>query len=175
MRKKVFAAVVAILFLATGFSSLAGSEVTGGGVPIITQAFASKEVRPGESWKIYLKASDPNGEMKSIYATVYQPGVGQYPATVIRVKEGNQKELSGYIYLPTFTSWHPMDYANLSVSVQVQDRGGNFSDPVGFLLSLNPRTSQEGPPQGVFKEQELGPIMVRLKTVDGGGGGGEGR
>jgi hypothetical protein len=67
-----------------------------------------------------------------------------------------------------------MDYANLSVTVQVQDKARNFSDPVGFLLSLNPRTSQGAPPQGVFKEQDLGPIMVRLKTVDGGGGGGEG-
>ena len=33
------------------------------------------------------------------------------------------------------------------------------------------RSTQEVPPQGVFKEEGLGPIMVSLKTIDGGGGG----
>jgi len=164
--------VFSILFLMLGYSALAGAQGRGGPAPVITQSFASKEIRPGETWKIYLNASDPNGDMKNIFAVVYQPGVGQYPASIIRVKEQNQKELSGYIYLWTANPWHPMDYVNLSVAVQIQDKTGNFSEPVGFLLLLSARASQEAPPQGVFKEQELGPIMVKLKTIDGGGGGG---
>jgi hypothetical protein len=173
-RKTIAAFAILFLMMGMGYTPLAKAQEKAGAAPVITQAFAAKEVRPGETWKIYLNASDPNGSMKNIFATVYQPGVGQYPASIIRVKEPNQKELSGYIYLWTKTPWHPMDYANLSVSVQVQDKTGNFSQPVAFLLSLSPRGAQEAPPQGIFKEQELGPIMVRLKTVDGGGGGAEG-
>jgi hypothetical protein len=33
------------------------------------------------------------------------------------------------------------------------------------------RSTQEVPPQGVFKEKGLGPVMVNLKIIDGGGGG----
>jgi hypothetical protein len=174
MNKQIRVLTFAILFLITGSLGSAMAQGQAGATPVITQAFSSKEIRPGETWKIYLNASDPNGHMKNIFAVVYQPGVGQYPASIIRIKEQDQKELSGYIYLWTKTPWHPMDYVNLSVTVQIQDKTGNFSEPVGFLLSLAPRGSQEAPPQGMFKEQELGPIMVRLKTVDGGGAGGGG-
>jgi len=171
MKRKTIAAL-AILFLMMGYIALAEAQEKPGAAPVITQAFAAKEIRPGETWKIYLNASDPNGDMKNIFAVVYQQGVGPYPASLIRVKEQNQKELSGYIYLWTSTPWHPMDYVNLSVTVQIQDKTGNFSEPAVFLLSLTPRGSQEAPPQGVFKEQELGPIMVKLKTIDGADGGG---
>jgi len=171
MNKKMLVAVFAMLFLAIGFASLAGAEVTGKGPPVITQAFASKEIRPGEAWKVYLNVSDPNGEMKNIYAVVSQPGVGEYPISIIRVKQENRKELSGYIYLPTSAAWYPMDYVNLSLRVEVQNKSGNFSAPAVFPLSLSSRFSQEAPPQGVFKDEALGPVGVRLKTVDGGGGG----
>ena len=173
MNKKIMMLTFAILFLMTGSLGSGMAQVNVGAAPVITQSYASKEIRPGETWKIYLNASDPNGDMKNILAVVYQPGVGQYPASIIRIKEQNQKELSGYIYLWTANPWHPMDYVNLSVTVQIQDKTGNFSEPVGFLLALAARASQEAPPQGLFKEQDLGPIAVKLKTIDGGGGGAE--
>jgi hypothetical protein len=174
MSKKIMLSAFMILFLWYGYHAVADAQGNGGATPVITQAFASKEIRPGETWKIYLNASDPSGQMKNIFAVVYQPGVGQYPASVIRVKEQNQKELSGYIYLWTSTPWYPMDYVNIGLTVQIQDKSGNFSQPAFFPLSLTSRGPQEVPPQGVFKEEELGPVMVRLKTIDGGGSGSEG-
>jgi hypothetical protein len=172
MYKKMGPLFLAFFFLIAGYNDFAEGQGSVTSVPVVTQAFAAKEIRAGETWKIYLNASDPNGNMRNIFAVVYQPGVGQYPASIIRIKKQNQKELSGYIYLWTATPWHPMDYVNLSVTVQIQDKTGNFTDPIGFLLKLSARASQEAPPQGVFKEQELGPIMVKLQTIDGGGGGG---
>jgi hypothetical protein len=172
MNKNLSVSAIVMFCLAVGFAAPAGSEVMGKGTPVITQAFASKEIKPGEAWKVYLNVSDPNGEMKNIFAVVYQAGVGEYPMSIIKVKEESRKQLSGYIYLPTSTSWYPMDYVNLTLRVEIQDRSGNFSAPAVFALSLSSRFSQEAPPQGVFQEQELGPVMVRLKTVDGGGGGG---
>jgi hypothetical protein len=164
MNKKVLLATFAFLFLAIRVMPLAGSEVAEKEIPIVSQSFASKEIRPGEAWKVYLNAAHPNGEMTNIFAEVYQPGVGQYPISIIRIKPENPKELSGYIYLPTSTSWHLLNFVNLVLTVYVQDRAGNFSAPVAFPLSISTRFSQEAPPQGVFQEQDLGPVMLRLRT-----------
>jgi hypothetical protein len=171
MSRKIFAAVLIFLSMATGCAALSGSEVGEKATPLITQSFASKEVRSGDTWKVYLKASDPNGEIKNIYAVIDQPGVGQYPLSIIRVKPENQKELSGYIYLSTATPVSPLNFVNLWLTIHVQDRSGNFSQPAVFPLSINARSTQEVPPQGVFKEEALGPVMVVLRTIQGGGGG----
>ena len=166
MNKKILAVFV-ILFLAMGFSALMAAEVQEGTdvktVPVITQSFAAKEVRPGETWKVYLNASDPDGGIKNIYAAVDQLGVGQYPVSIIRVKGQNHKELSGYIYLGTWTPYTTLEFVSLKLTVQVQDRAGRFSAPVIFPLYIHSRAIQEAPPQGVFKEEDLGPVMVILR------------
>jgi len=55
MNKKALA-IVALLFLGLGFTALASGEAregTGGkAVPVITQSFASEEVRPGDNWNV---------------------------------------------------------------------------------------------------------------------------
>jgi uncharacterized protein YdbL (DUF1318 family) len=65
--------------------------------PVITSHYASSDLRPGDTWKIYLKASDPDGDMKNIVATVKQAGVGVHPVGLTRIQEGNRKEPSGYV------------------------------------------------------------------------------
>jgi hypothetical protein len=161
---------VLVIFLVMGTSSFVGAQGNGSAIPVFTQTFAAKEISPRQNWKIYLNVSDPNGEMKNIYAIVDQPGVGQYPLRIIKVKEGNQKDLSGYLYLITSTPFG-LDFVNITLTVQVQDKSGIFSEPRVFPLLFNSRAAQEAPPEGVFKEQDLGPIMIKLRTVDGGTGG----
>jgi hypothetical protein len=167
MSKKVLAADLVLLCLAMGYNPLARAEAPGKGVPVITQSFASPKVWPGQTWKVYLNISDPNGEMKYIFATVEQPGVGPYPLSIIRIREGDRKEMSGYLYLVTATPWYSLDFVNLTLIVEVQDKSGNFSQPAIFPLAINSRYTQESAPGGVFKEQELGPVMVRLGTIGG--------
>ena len=137
-------------------------------VPMIVQSFASKDVRAGDVWKVYLKASDPEGKMRYIFATITQPGVGVYPVSITRIKGENQKELSGYIYLNTGHAV-PTNFFNLTLSlaVNIQGKGGVFSQPVFFFLSFTFQPSQEAPLDGVFREQNLGPIMIDLRTVSG--------
>jgi len=65
------------------------SRQTGG--LVITQSFASKEINTGGTWKVYLNASNPDGEMVNIYATVDQPGVGQYPSSIMKLKKRTGK------------------------------------------------------------------------------------
>lgn len=138
--------------------------------PVIVQSFASKELRPGDVWKVYLKASDPEGKMKYIFATISQPGVIAYPISIIRIKGENQKELSGYIYLNT-TPAAQSNFFNLSLTLTVNIKGaGGFSQPAVFPLTFEAQPTPGAPPDGAFKEQNLGPISVTLQTVGGGGG-----
>ncbi len=138
------------------------------GTPVVIQSFASPFIRPGETWKVYLKASASTGEMKNIFALVEQPGVGPYPVSIIAIKKENQKKLSGFIYLNTSTPRVSLEFVTLHLTVQIQDASGHFSQPVVFPLSFSARSVQEVPPPGIFTEQDLGPIMVNLGTVDDG-------
>jgi hypothetical protein len=136
--------------------------------PVIVQSFACKELKPGDVWKIYLKASDPEGQMKYIFATVSQPGVVAYPISMIRIKGENQKELSGYIYLSTPLTGQ-VNFFNLTLTLSVSIKGtGGFSQPAVFPLSFEAKPTPEAPPDGVFKEQNLGPISVSLQGGAGG-------
>jgi hypothetical protein len=132
--------------------------------PVISHSFASPQIAPGRVWKVYLRASDADGDMKEFVCTIHQPGVGTYPVSITRIKEGNQESLSGYLYL-NVSAFRNLDFVELTLTVQVRDRAGQFSDPVKFPLSINSRYSQEPPPEGVFQENDLGPIMIQLRTV----------
>jgi hypothetical protein len=173
MKKKFFAVAVALI-LTAGCMALEPLEVReqtyGKGVPVITQSFAAKEVRPGDTWKVYLNAHDPDGDMKQIVCEIEQPGVGVYSVAYIRIKEDERRELGGYIYLTTFqVNYFSFNFINLTLRVEIQDKAGHYSAPVFFPLSFNALYRQEPPPQNVFKEHDLGPIMIQLRTVDEGG------
>jgi hypothetical protein len=133
-------------------------------VPVITRSFASPQISPGSSWKVYLQASDADGDMKAFFCTIHQPGMGTYPVSITRIQEGNQKELSGYLFLDV-SPFRNLDFVELTLTVQIQDRAGQFSKPVEFPLSINSRYAQEPPPEGVFQENNLGPILIQLRTV----------
>lgn len=133
------------------------------GVPIITRSFASPQVSPGDIWRVYLSASDPDGDMKAVYCIIDQPGMGTYPVSITRIREDQQRELSGYFYLTT-AGMAGLNFGNLVLKIQIRDQAGNFSEPVSFSLSFNPRAHQEEPPPGLFQDKELGPIMITLTS-----------
>ena len=133
-------------------------------LPVITQSFASPQISPGSSWKVYLKASDADGDMKAFFCTIHQPGLATYPLSITRIKEGNQKELSGYLFL-NISAFRKLDFVELTLTVQIQDRAGQFSKPANFPLFINSRYAQEPPPAAVFQENNLGPIMIQLRPA----------
>jgi len=164
MAKKVLTIMLALLFLVMGYTTLQAKEGEAKDVPLITQSFASKQMRGGDTWMVYLKSSDPNGQMKNIFAEVFQPGVGS-TLGITRIKKENQKEFSGYIYLNTLTGGRALNFSNLTLTIWIQDRSGNFSNPVVFPLEFNRRYTQQAPPVGVFEGKDLGPIMVTLGFI----------
>jgi len=168
--KKVvlFLALVLVLgwsLLAPGAAKSSEDEK---GIPVIIQSFASKELRAGDNWKVYLKASDPEGKMRYIFATISQPGVGTYPVSITKINGENQRELSGYVYLNTMPiKTNQFFNLTLTLTVNIKDSKGQFSKPAVFPLTFEAKAEQEAPPDGVFKEQSLGPIMITLRTVSG--------
>jgi len=94
--------------------------------------------------------------MKYIFATVTQPGANAYHISIIRVKGENQEELSGYIYLDTALAGQ-VDFFNLPLTLNVSIKGTRgFSQSAVFPLSFDVKPTPEVPPDGVFKEQNLG-------------------
>ena len=172
MYKKTFA-LVGLLLLTWGCAAMEPIEVRekiyGTSVPVITQSFASKQLRPGDTWKVYLKASDPDGDMKNIYATIEQPGLGTYPISITKIKEGGGKDLSGYVYLNT-VGIQGLNFVTITLTVEIQDKAGHFSRPEVFPLSLSFGSRQQSPSPKIFQEKELGPIMIILRTPFDGDG-----
>jgi hypothetical protein len=171
---KNFLAGLVLFFLAAGIAGCATlepievrEEKYGKAVPVIRQSFASKQIQPGDTWKIYFNAYHPDGEMKNIVCTIDQPGMVTYPPSFTRIKEENRKELSGYIYLNTM-SQDDLTFVNISLTVQIQDNTGHYSQPTVFPLSFHSTFQQEPPPAGIFKNKDLGPIMITLRTPEEG-------
>ena len=166
-------AVLGFMAMSCAAMTMTGEEKYGKSVPVITEAFASKELIPGHTWKVYLKASDPDGDMQYIVSNVYQPGWGDYPLSRTRIKEETRKELDGYIYLNTLIpeGYEFLNFFTIRLTVQIQDKAGHYSNPVVFPVTFNYRAVQEPAPPGVFKEQDLGPILVNLHSFDTENGG----
>ncbi len=138
--------------------------------PVITQAYAATQMRPGDTWKVYINASDPNSDLKYVVATIHQPGRGGgYPPSYTRVKGGNVHDLSGYVYLNTVINIQQgLNFTNITLTVQVKDKAGNFSNPVSFPLHFQMSARQEPPASGVFQEKDLGPVMIQISPLGDG-------
>ena len=136
------------------------------GRPVITHFFASQEIRPGDTWKVYLNGVNLQGNMKYILYTIHQPGVGTYPVGFIKIPEDQKRNLSGYIFLNTRGD-QGMDFVNLDLTVQIQGEDGLQSEPVSFPLTFHSRAQQENPAWGIFAERDLGPIMISLSSYPG--------
>jgi hypothetical protein len=167
--ERKFLAGFLLLFFLTGCLAMEPIEVRektfGKGVPVVSESFASPKITAGGTWKVYLTASDPDGDMKNIVSVIDQSGVGTYPVSITRIKDGDRQELSGYVYLNTPLGF---DMLNLTLHIQIEDKAGHYSKPASFPLTFAARDRQEPPPQGLFKEKNLGPILIQLRTILGG-------
>lgn len=131
--------------------------------PQITESWASDVARPGDIWKIYLKAEIPDGEMKAIFSNLERTGVGRHPVSITVLKPDFNRQLNGYIHLNTSDSETGSNLinANFILRVKIQNTTGQFSNEVFFPLTLDPRFTQFPPPLIFFQENDLGPILVR--------------
>jgi len=97
--------------------------------PRIVDAYAARVIRPGDTWMIFLRAEDPDGDMKSITAELWQAGVGYYPTQVTMLKAVDAKEFSGYLFLQTPTGFN-LNWDEFELTLIVRDSRMNRSQPL---------------------------------------------
>ncbi len=125
--------------------------------PGINEAYAPRIVQAGDGWRIYLKAADPDGDMKAVVATFEQGGRGASAPAATLLGPQNQKALNGFFVVNT-AGWTNM--VDAGVRVKIEDMAGHFSNEVSFPLSILPQYSVPPPSLNVFAENNLGPLAV---------------
>jgi hypothetical protein len=132
--------------------------------PVILATYAPEVIRPGNLWKVYLKATDADGDMKEIFAMMWQTGVGYYSTDITRIKKGDAKEVAGYLYLNT-----PPDPTLLSdrftLTLLVRDREGNKSEPVEVHFHFDYVPPEKLPESWqAVADNQLGGILIKIQS-----------
>ncbi len=147
-----------------------------GSPPVITFFWAQDRIRQGEDWRIYLSATDPDGDMARIYCRIDQSGGQIYRPDIVSVRKGLEGNLNGYLVLRTYSQ---QDFfgVSLTLTVIIADRAGNESKPVVFPLSFNGEPMKFPPPEKVSADlakglnQRIGYIGIDLMRRERIGGG----
>lgn len=138
--------------------------------PELLGYYAAKEVRPGETWNIYLKAKDVDGDMKYIVAVLSMAGEGSYPTSEVWLKGDNRSEFDGYIFMntPPLEMTELSSMGNLNVSIFIRDWAGNKSEAVKLPLTFDESAAPEKVPANWQKaaNHELGYINNAILSVD---------
>jgi hypothetical protein len=106
--------------------------------PVITHTFAVEKGSYGYTWKIYIEAEDPDGDMAQIASVVDQPGYGRYPTDWIILKPQYQHHLKGYIQWNTYSSKasYLKEWTQITLKVSIFDKSGNESNEVVFPFTF---------------------------------------
>jgi hypothetical protein len=140
---------------------------TKGSSPVIHFAWAQDKIRQGNDWRIYLSATDPDGDMSRIFCRIDQPGGQVYRPDITRIKKGLEGQLDGYLILRTF-SQQDLFGVSLTLTLIIADGAGNESRPVTFPLTINgekmktPPADQAPPNLEKLLNQRLGYIGIDL-------------
>jgi hypothetical protein len=138
-----------------------------GNQPVITASYAIEAGYYGYSWKIFIEANDPDGDMSRIAVEVEQLGYGRYPTDWIMVKSPYRKNLKGYLQWNTFSSraGHLREWTYITLKVTVIDKAGNESNVAIFPFEFISGAPRETKPPAPFNEggsPRLGYIHIDL-------------
>jgi hypothetical protein len=138
-----------------------------GRAPVLVDYSVAKVIRPGRTWKLYLRAEDNDGDMNNIVVMLSQTGIGTYPTDFTRINADDSQRVAGYLFLTT-----PPDQAlvwdTLSFEVFVRDCEGNRSNTVKFQLEFNYNVPPQSLPERweAVADRSLGAIMIRIISSD---------
>ncbi len=135
--------------------------------PVIEAIAAQNEIRDGAVWKIYVRASDPDGDLDKIYVTFSQSG-GEITNSLLPQKK--TANLNGYILV-----WARLEGTNRQTStvdaeleIRVEDRAGNMSDSknLEFVVGDFKKEDRFRPPAAFNAKNKLGQAEFGLLTED---------
>jgi hypothetical protein len=166
MRKFLLVALLVTL-LAGHTASQKVAEAAGdenGNPPVILDKFAAEVIRPGDTWRVYLKAQDADGDMRTIVAQLWQAGVGIHNTDFTPVKGADTQEFAGYLFLRTPAD-NTLVWDRLKLTVFVRDLQGNRSESVELPLRFSLRVKQEIPEEWKnAANRKLSSIMIDLES-----------
>ena len=111
-----------------------------GSIPVISDSFAPRNVRPGTVWKIFIEAQDADGDMQDIVSSIAPAtrSVLKYEYTAVKPAEAGL--LKGYLFATTPISAELLG-EKFDVNIFIRDRAGNKSESIGFTVHF---TSEAG-------------------------------
>jgi hypothetical protein len=124
-------------------------------------SYASSWIAPGEEWRIYVKAKDPEGDFRWIYAWVEESNPSG-PQTPVRLPTAG-KMLDGYLTINTLQFGNTdQDWTArwARVLVNFENEAGFQSPRRAFDLNFALGVKQSTPPKGAFADNFLGMIPV---------------
>lgn len=135
--------------------------------PVITHSYAVEKGRYGTTWKIYLEAEDPDGDMTKIVSVVEQSGYGRYSTDFITLKPQYGRYFKGFIQWNTFSNRasYLREWTQINLIVSILDKSGNESKEVVFPFTFETGAGREPKPSAPFDQGEipkLGNIFIDL-------------
>jgi len=134
--------------------------------PVIVDYYAPDLIRPGTTWKIYLRAEDKDGDMVYVATVLYQEGFGYYATDYTRLEGKDRKGFAGYISLRT-----PSDVGlttdQFTMEIMVRDNQGKRSDTIQLPLVFGYVKPAEIPAEWQDAAQHhLGVLVTRIQSVE---------
>lgn len=164
--KMVWIFVIGFVTFTLGCATLQELEARhGSNPPVITATFAKDSIVSGDTWKIYVNASDVDGDMDRFVCSILQDGRHPYPFDLIEIKPEQRKKLSGYLYLPTNPS-RDLWGIHIELSLYVTDKAGHKSNENIFELRFASKASDKEVDRTLFDDRPLGPIMIDITNLD---------
>ena len=74
------------------------SKKDSGQAPVILASYAPREVRLGQTWRVYFRAEDPDGDMKDIVQILAIKGGTPRATAFTQIKEKDSEKLAGYLF-----------------------------------------------------------------------------
>jgi hypothetical protein len=133
--------------------------------PEIIYFEAEEVIRPGETWRVYLKLRDVDCDMSYVVTQLWQSGVGAYPVSFTPIRQNACPELVGYIFLRT-PSDRGVIQNQYDAKIFVRDRQGNHSKSINLPLNFDLIASKNLPDewQGA-PVVSIGAIMIDLTNT----------
>jgi hypothetical protein len=136
-----------------------------GRTPEIVSFQAEEIIRPGDTWRVYLKLRDVDCDMDYIVTHLWQPGVAAYPVSFTPIKQFVCPELVGYIFLRT-----PADrgliWNQYEAKILVRDRRGNYSKSIDLPLNFDLLASKKLPEEWQGQPAvSIGAVMIDLENT----------
>jgi len=129
--------------------------------PVLDKVWAAAEVNIGSLCKIYVKAHDPNGDMRWVIVSASRPEQMQPSgATQIRLKKGIGTELNGYLYFDTSQAKMKGSSGSVKVFIAIEDWKGNESETQSVTIKFLTKGAKAFQMPTDFKEAEIGPIII---------------